>query len=130
MDKGDEYPILSLCGEEVSWGEWVSSSDLLQVSLDRYLERVLESPNNRDIEIEYVSGVQLLTDSRYLSMDGELEGRVITAYHGLRSYIGNGAKKDLKYTVVTKSMIKLMGGKFIPVQFVRLFKDLQASRPR
>jgi ABC-type branched-subunit amino acid transport system ATPase component len=130
MDKGDEYPILSLCGEEVSWGEWVSSSDLLQVSLDRYLERVLESPNNRDIEIEYVSGVQLLTDSRYLRMDGELEGRVITAYPGLRSYIGNGAKKDLKYTVVTKSMIKLMGGKFIPVQFVRLFKDLQASRPR
>lgn len=130
MDKGDEYPILSLCGEDVTWGEWVKRSDLLQVSLDRYLERVIGAPNNRDVEIEYVSGVRLLTDSRYLRMGVGLEERVIAAYHGLKSYIGNGAKKDLKYTVVTKSMIKLMGGKFIPVQFVRLFKELQASRCR
>ncbi|WP_426124595.1 ATP-binding protein [Pseudomonas sp. PSPC2-3] len=130
MDKGDDYPIVSLCGEEVSWGEWLDRLDLLQTSLDRYLERVMGSKNNRDVEIDYISGVRLLTDSRYLRMGGELEGRVTMAYPGLRSYIGNGAKKDLKYTVVTKSMLKLMGGKLIPVQFVRLFKELQASRIR
>lgn len=130
MDKSDKYPVVDLCGEAVLWGEWVKRSDLLQVSLDRYLERVMESPNNKDMEIEYVSEIRLLTDRRYLRMGGELEGRVIAAYPSLKSYIGNGAKRDLKYTVVTKSMITLMGGKFIPVQFVRLFKELQASRAR
>ncbi|KRP65985.1 AAA family ATPase [Pseudomonas orientalis] len=130
MDKGDDYSIFNLCGEGVSWGEWLERLDLLQVSLDRYLERVLNSPNNRDAEIEYVSGLRLLTDIRYLHMGSELEGVVLTAYPGLRSYIGNGAKKDLKYTVVTKSMLKLTGGRLIPVQFVQLFKELQISRPR
>jgi hypothetical protein len=130
VDQSDKYPIVDLCGESVHWSEWVERSDLLQVSLDRYLERVIKSPNNQDVEIEYVSGVRLLTDSRYLRMRGELEGLVIAAYPSLNSYIGNGAKKDLKYTVVTKSMITFTGGKFIPVQFVRLFKDLQASRVR
>lgn len=130
MDKGDDYPIVSICGEAVSWGEWLKRLDLLQVSLDRYLERVMGTPNSRDAEIEYVSGVRLLTDRKYLLMCGELERRVIAAYPGLKSYIGNGAKKDLKYTVVTKSMLKLLGGDFIPVQFVRLFKELQASRLR
>lgn len=128
MDKDEDYSIASLCGREVSWEEWLERTDLLQTSLDNYLERVLNSPNNRDVEIEYVSGVRLSTDSRYLRMGSGLEERVLTAYHGLKSYIGNGAKKDLKYTVVTKSMLKLMGGRFIPVQFVQLFKELQASR--
>ncbi|NVZ96756.1 AAA family ATPase [Pseudomonas sp. D6002] len=130
LDKYDDYPIASLCGEDVRWDDWVKRLDLLQVSLDRYLERVIGTPNNRDVEIGYVSGVRLLTDSRYLRMGGELEGRVIAAYPGIKSYIGNGAKKDLKYTVVTKSMLKLLGGRFIPIQFVQLFKELQSSRPK
>ncbi|SDX78035.1 ATP-binding protein [Pseudomonas sp. NFACC08-1] len=130
LDKGIEYSMFTLCGEDVPWTAWICRLDLLQTSLDRFVERVLGSPSQRDVELEYISGVKLLTDKRYLFMDGALERMVIAAYKGLNSYLGNGPKKDLAYTVVTKSMLKITGGRFIPVQFVQMFKKLQVSRPR
>ncbi|NWB72591.1 ATP-binding protein [Pseudomonas sp. G5001] len=130
MDKESEYSIFNLCGENVSWTDWMGRPDLLQISLDRYLERILGCQNSKDAELTYISGVQLRTDKQYLLMGEGLEKRVIAAYNGLKSYIGNGPKKDLKYTVVTKSMLKMSGGRFIPIQFAHLFKELQLSRRR
>ncbi|MNY40644.1 hypothetical protein D3C86_1754000 [compost metagenome] len=119
----------SICGRNVLWQDWVKDPELLQLSLNGFIALVLGRGNSHDAELEYTSGLRLSTDCEYLMLRGELEGRIITSYPELKSYIKNGRAKDLKYTVVDKAMLKLSGGKFIPIQFLNLFRELQAVRP-
>lgn len=125
IDYSGIYPVESFCGEAVSWREWLSRSELLQRSLDIFMESVFGRANRRDADLIYTSGLKLLTDREYLNHGEGLEQLVVSAYDKLKSYRKNGAAKDLKYTVVTKSMITLSEGTFIPVQFLEVFRTLQ-----
>lgn len=124
IEFGDKYTIGNICGEDVSWTDWMARSDLLQTSLDRFIEITLGGVNAQDEEIKYTSGRVFLTDGRYLLMGGELEGKILKAFPELKGCIKNSVGKDLKYTVVNKSMLRFSRGAFIPVQFLDLFKQL------
>lgn len=127
MDKGDRYSIKDICGVDVEWWDWLERKDLLQCSLDNFIAKVLGRANRGDVPIRYVSGVELNSDSDYLLCDGKLEGLVLKAYKELNEYIKQGREKDLKYTVVSKSMLKMSRGKFIPEKFALAFSELQKS---
>jgi ABC-type multidrug transport system ATPase subunit len=125
LEHADKYTFEVICGEDVFWTDWMMRSDLLQVSLDRFVEKIIDDVNARDVELSYTTGKSFFTDNRYLRMKGGLERKVLEVYPELKGCIKNGPEKDLKYTVVNKSMLRFSRGAFIPVQFLDLFTRLQ-----
>ena len=116
----------SICGSNVHWAAWLKNDSLLQESTDRFLANVLESENAKDATIHYVSGKSLQTDSRYLKMMGHpLEILVKKKYPALNAFARTGKEGELKYAIVSKSMITLANGKFIPSAFEKVFSAVQ-----
>lgn len=122
-----KYPIESFCSRGVTWMEWLCDQELLQESVDWFLNKVLKIKSNRDCELLYVSGLSLKTDKRYLLCDGhELASKIIKEFDVLRPLI-KGNEQKLKGLIVERGMIALTDGRFIPSLFAEAFCSLQAE---
>ena len=115
-----------ICGSNIHWSDWLKDRDLLQEAIDRFVLNILGRENERDSKIEYISGMSLLTDSEYLVMNGHsLEVLVKEKYSGLKAFCKRGKDGELKYSIVTKSMINLTKGAFIPSVYEQVFYEVQ-----
>ena len=115
-----------ICDSDVHWAHWLKDDSLLQESTDRFIAKILGSENAKDATIHYVSGKTLLTDSRYLKMMGHpLEKLVKEKYPALNAFARTGKEGELKYAIVSKSMINLANGNFIPSAFENVFSAVQ-----
>jgi hypothetical protein len=126
IDKTTYFTMSDICGADINWSDWLLDKLLLQESVDRYILKVLGRKNKKDSCLSYVSGVELLTDSEYLKMNGhDLERLVIKAYVELNSYCRKGKDGELKSCIVNKSMVNLTNGKFIPSVYEQVLADVQ-----
>lgn len=126
IDRPSLFTMEKVCGEEIHWTDWVNDESLLQESVDRFIKKLLGRESNRDKVIEYVSGKTLFTDSEYLYMNGHaLEKLIKEKFNSLNAFARSGKDGELKYNIVTKSMINLTNGKFIPSVFEKVLAMVQ-----
>ncbi|MEZ8122329.1 AAA family ATPase [Vibrio splendidus] len=127
LDCDDHFTMSDICGDKVHWQEWLANQQLIQTSIDRYLNKVLGVENAQDVNFSYVSDCVYLGDQRYLELNGhELESKILTAYPQLNRYRKQGKDGAIKEAVVTKGMIKLTGGTFIPKAFEDILSAVQS----
>ncbi|KOY34060.1 ATP-binding protein [Vibrio parahaemolyticus] len=120
------YTMTDICGSDVNWDEFIADKSLLQEGVDRFVLKVLGRDNKKDSPLVYTSGIELLTDSEYLTMNGHnLEVKVKEQYPELRGYCKKGKDGELKYSIVSKAMIRLTNGKFIPCAYERVIAEIQ-----
>lgn len=126
MTKPESFTMGMVCGENIHWSEWLKDEGLLQESVDRFIFKVLGKENDKSMSLFYVSGQNLLTDSTYLKMNGHrLEELVKDKYRGLNQFTRKGKDGELKYSIVSKSMINLTNGSFIPSAFESILSSVQ-----
>ena len=126
IDHPEIYSTTEICGSNVSWYDWLQDEKLLQESVDRYIQRVLDRKSNHDSSLEYMSNTILATDSEYLRMNGHhLEILVKNKYPQLKSYCRKGKDGELKITIVNRSMIILTRGMFIPKSYEKVLAAVQ-----
>ncbi|MGY4068042.1 AAA family ATPase [Aeromonas caviae] len=126
IDNLDRFSMWEVCGKDISWQSWLQDVKLLQESIDRYILKVLGRENQKDTNLTYVSGIELLTDQKYLRMNGhELEYLVKTTYPQLLSYCKKRKDGELKNAIVNKSMIALTEGRFIPLVYEEVLASVQ-----
>lgn len=132
IDEPDDFPIKILCGDDVTWQEWLRDKELLQNSVDIFIEKIFGRNNGRDCNLEYLSGVSLKSDSEYLLCKGHpLEKRVVETFPTLKKYKdrtkGNPeGEGTLKKIVTKKIMINITEGNFIPLKFKDVIIELQS----
>jgi ABC-type multidrug transport system ATPase subunit len=126
-DQPTKFTMTEICGEDIHWSYWLTNDDLLQISIDRFILKVLGSVNLKNCELKYVSSDRkLFSDTKYLMMKGhDLEKLVISAYPSLKTYARSNKDGELKYSIVLKSMINLTNGKFIPKVFEEVLTNVQ-----
>jgi ABC-type multidrug transport system ATPase subunit len=126
IEKPEHFKMTDICGSDIHWTDWLNDSDLLQKSIDRFIHNTLDRESKKNSNLEYVSGMILLTDSEYLEMNGHtLETLVKKKYPGLNSFCKKGKDGELKYSIVTKSMINLTKGAFIPIVYEQVLCEVQ-----
>ncbi|WNJ95023.1 AAA family ATPase [Vibrio ruber] len=120
------FKMKNICGADIYWTDWLKNCGLLQCSIDRFLFHVLGRENGKDSNLEYISGIKLLTDSEYLTMNGHsLEVLIKRKYPRLNAFCKKEKNGDLKCAIVTKSMINLTRGAFIPRVYEQVLYDVQ-----
>lgn len=122
----DSLTMCDICGSDVHWTEWLKNDGLLQESVDRFVKAILGRGSRKDTRLEYTSGKVLMTDSGYLTMGGHaLEMLVKEKYPALRGLSRSGKDGELKYAIVSKSMINMTNGDFIPRAFEQVLSMVQ-----
>lgn len=120
------YTMQTVCGSDVSWHQWLKDKSLLQNSVDLFINKVLDRENRKDSRINYLCGISLSTDLCYLHSQGhELEGRIKIKYPQLNSFARPGKDGELKWAIVSKSMITYTDGDFIPEPFINVLASVQ-----
>lgn len=120
-----EYSLESICGEKVSFNDWLENDALLQISVDWFIAKVLGRESKKDIDLKYISGLVLKTDSEYLLYEGHpLENKVVSVFPDLRKSFINNNQSTLKVTIAKKSMCKIKGS-FIPQSFLDVILEVQ-----
>ena len=126
MNKPATFTMVDVCSQNISWLEWLKDIELLQVSLDKFILKVLGRVNNKDATISYFSGVKLLTDFEYLTKEGHsLEKMVKQNYPQLNAFSKSGKDGELKWEIVQKSMITYTNCEFIPKAFESAISAVQ-----
>lgn len=126
LDCDDHYTMNDICGEDVCWQDWLMNQELIQTSIDRYLNKILGDENAKDVDLNYICDVAYSGDKRYLELNGhELESKILGAYPQLNRYRKQGKDGAIKESVVIKGMIKLTGGRFIPQAFENILSAVQ-----
>lgn len=126
MTKPDSFTMDEICGKSIHWSEWLKNNELLQEAIDRFICKVLDKENDKRMSLSYISGIELLTDSTYLRMNGHLlEKLVKERYRGLNEFSRTGKDGELKYSIVSKSMINQTNGRFIPSVFESVLSAVQ-----
>lgn len=126
LEQPTSFTVESICGESIDWQKWLLNDKLLQSSIDQFILKVLKQVNSKDSKLEYMSGKILLTDSKYLKMNGhKLEQLIKEAYPELRAFSRKGKDGELKLSIVNKSMITYTSGKLIPKVFEHVLADVQ-----
>jgi len=126
LEQPTSFTVESICGKSIDWQEWLLNDKLLQSSIDQFILKVLKQVNSKDSNLEYMSGKILLTDSRYLKMNGhKLEQLIKEEYPELRAFSKKGKDGELQLSIVNKSMITYTSGKFIPKVFETVLADVQ-----
>lgn len=121
-----KYSMVNYCGENVTWAEWLQRSDLLQASLDYYLQLILKVNNAKDAQLCYRSGITLHTDNQYLRMQGHaLEARIFQCFPELNRIARPQREGELKFTIVTTMMIGATNGNLIPIVIENALAELQ-----
>lgn len=119
------YPISMFCGTVAHFTTWLESPQLLQASVDWYIERLVKSKSERDSEVKYVGrDFHLLSDRRYLIQNGhDIPKSLIREFRELGDLSrGNGNKLTV---TVNSRFLQLSGGSLIPAVFEDLFTELQ-----
>ncbi len=119
----DKYSLLKYCGRDVSLRDWMDDLELLQASVDFFLEDFLGRPNNKGAPVEFLGGHVIHLDSEYLLCDGhDLMCRVLDRYRELNAW----ANKDGKLLFeLVKIMVDDFGWKHVPRCFDETFSALQ-----
>lgn len=126
IEKPDSFKMVDVCGSDMHWSDWLKDLDILQESIDRFILCVLGRANKRDSRLRYISGIELLTDSEYLMKNGhDLEKLVKEKYPGLNAFCKKGKDGELKYSIVSKSMLNLTKGNFIPSIYEQILSEVQ-----
>jgi ABC-type cobalamin/Fe3+-siderophores transport system ATPase subunit len=126
MTNPDSFTMDEICGKSIHWSEWLKNNELLQEAIDRFICKVLGKENDKRMSLSYISGIELLTDSTYLRMKGHsLEKLVKESYRGLNEFSRTGKDGELKYSIVSKSMINQTNGSFIPSVFESVLSAVQ-----
>ena len=124
--KPDFFTMETVCGVNIHWSDWLKDDDLLQESVDRFVLKVLDKENDKNMQLSYISGRKLLTDAKHLNMKWHpLEKLVKQKYGALNDFSRTGKEGELKYSIVSRSMINLTNGDFIPSAFERVLSSLQ-----
>lgn len=123
----EKYPLSSFAGAEVDFDDWIYDLALLQRSVEVFVSTVLGESFIGDALIEYTSGVKLKTDSRYLYRRSEnghdLEKKIMKAFPMLARVVKH--EGDLKRRIAGLHMTKKHSARFLPVDFLNVFKRLQ-----
>jgi ABC-type branched-subunit amino acid transport system ATPase component len=110
------YSMIKFCNRDITPKEWMQSEELLQKSLDHYIETIIGKTNSKNSKIMYRSGIEVLTDTEYLQMNGhDLERIIYEKIPKLKTIARPQRDGDLKYAIVTKSMIAASSGDLIPL---------------
>jgi ABC-type cobalamin/Fe3+-siderophores transport system ATPase subunit len=126
MSKPEKFTMVDVCGKDISWLVWLKDIELLQITLDRFILKVLDRDNNKDATISYFSGVKLLTDIEYLTKQGHaLEKIVKQNYPQLNAFSKSGKDGELKWEIVQRSMITYTDCDFIPQAFESAISTVQ-----
>lgn len=125
----DKYPLSSFSGADVGFDEWANDEALLQKSIEVFVSTVLGEEFQGDVKIEYASGLVLKTDSRYLysrlANGHDLERRIVDSFPELRNL--SRREGALKKVISNLHMTKKYSARFLPIDFLQLFKKLQVS---
>jgi ABC-type multidrug transport system ATPase subunit len=118
----NKYNFFVLCGTNIADpDDWLSDDRLMQLSIDRYLNRILGRASAADKTLCYLGGREFMTDEQYLIMDGKvLESRVLKEYPELKAYIKNNG-----FLYEVAKQMKVRGWKYVPMEFARTFGQLQ-----
>ncbi|MEC8011361.1 MAG: ATP-binding protein [Pseudomonadota bacterium] len=126
IERPDSFKMVDVCGSDIHWSDWLKDLDILQESIDRFILCVLGRANKRDSKLRYISGIELLTDSEYLTKNGhDLERLVKEKYPGVNAFCKKGKDGELKYSIVNKSMLNLTKGDFIPSVYEQILSEVQ-----
>jgi len=126
MDRPDKFTMHDVCGKNITWLDWLDNIELLQVSLDQFLLKILGRENKKDETISYLSELQLKTDAEYLTYQGHaLERLIKDKYPLLNSFSRSGKDGELKLAIVNKSMITYSDCKLIPTAFESVISKVQ-----
>jgi ABC-type multidrug transport system ATPase subunit len=126
IEKPEQFKMTDICDCNIHWTDWLQDGALLQKSIDRFVFNILGRENKRDSNLEYISTMSLLTDSEYLTMNGHsLEVLLKEKYPGLNAFCKKGKDGELKCAIVTKSMINLTNGRFIPRVYEQVLYEVQ-----
>ncbi|MFT6909415.1 MAG: ABC-type cobalamin/Fe3+-siderophores transport system ATPase subunit [Oleiphilaceae bacterium] len=126
MHKPTEFTMLEICGSDIHWEDWLKNHKLLQISLDKYINNVLGKDNDQNSKISYMSGLILETDSEYLNKSGHpLETLILQKYPQLKHFAKTGKDGELKYEIVSRSMISYTNGRLIPKSFEVVLSQVQ-----
>jgi hypothetical protein len=120
------FTMIEICGSDITYQTWLEDKELLQISLDKYIQKILGKVNNKDSTISYMSGLCLQTDSEYLKKPGHpLETLILEKYPQLKYFAKTGKDGELKYEIVNRSMIIHTNGRLIPKSFELVFLEVQ-----
>lgn len=125
ISRGEYVPVLD-GGLDFDVWEWQNSAKLVQASIDDFVCKVLNDDNKKDDKLTYLSGVEFLTDKRYLCMKGhDLEGLIVDRFPSLKE-LCRRPRNRLPETVIRTMLVDLRGS-YIPKSFGELFAKLQAN---
>ncbi len=125
-DNPDLYKMVDLCGQDINWQDCLNNDAHLQEVVDRFIYKILERDNKKDSQLSYLSGRKLLTDKDYLMMNGhDLESIIKKKYPRLKAHCKKGKDGELKYSIVSKIMLTLTNGAFIPKAYEQVILDVQ-----
>lgn len=119
------YPIAKFCGKNVHYNEWLDSQELLQLSVDWFLNDAFGYDNAKNIDVEYISTTLMIqSDRRFFHQRGHALAKIIyKKYDELRSISRNENALGSK---VAEYFLHHTNGKFICIEFEKLFKSLQS----
>ncbi|EML7266578.1 TPA: ATP-binding protein [Raoultella ornithinolytica] len=118
------YPFVDGNGENTDLNTWLKNDKILQNEVDMFIFNILNRDNKKDVEILYMNGKSLMSDSEYLNDSGHKWNDVIyDKYKCLRRLINNNPEK-LKYRLVKTSMIDSTNGDFLPIYFKCAFEKI------
>lgn len=131
IDFPDDYPMKYICGEDVTWQSWLSDRDLLQQSVDIFIQKLFNRNNRNDCDLLYLSGLSLKSDSEYLLHKGHLlENRIVDVFPRLKKYRDRTKRNpngegSLKKVITKRIIINMTEGNLIPTKFKDAIIELQ-----
>ncbi|MDF9756804.1 ATP-binding protein [Pseudomonas hunanensis] len=124
-DRPDLYPVSYFCGAGVDYQAWRDSVDFLQISVDTFIAEILGRNNRRDVVVDYVGGMKILSDAAYVGGNGHaLKELILEKYHPLRKY---SMREGALLNKVVHRLVSIIGETFIPAAFERTFKKIQEA---
>lgn len=118
------YDFERFCGKSLSVEEWKEDYDLLQKTVDSFIDEVLGSGGDDCGEIEFLSGGSVRVRSDFLKYQGhKLKDMIVEKFQVLKSC--DKREGDLLLEL-TRVMIDDFGWRFVPKVFDKLFCELQS----
>jgi hypothetical protein len=71
------YPFVDGNGENTDLNTWLKNDKILQNEVDMFIFNILNRDNKKDVEILYMNGKSLMSDSEYLNDSGHKWNDVI-----------------------------------------------------
>lgn len=122
VENPEKYTIASYCGEKRRLDYWLADIDLLQVSIDNFVEGIIGGVVAESVDLIYSSGKKFKIDSRYLLSNGhDLKNLVVQKYDELLKFErrNGGLLMELAKTMT----LKISG--FVPKSIEAALAELQ-----